>query len=176
MRTSKKDRRSERVPVTQRLILTILGTSGSEVLKEIVTTVEVSQHGARVHGRRSLQPNWKGNFVQLNSGRQAPVRVVWQVKPEGNAEYMESGVEILAEFNFWNRDFANPDAEPEPAEIVIENAAIPAEELLQKSAAFKAQSNEKVLETVWSGLVDQLEERSVLTRKELAEAIRKLAR
>ncbi len=152
MRTSRKDRRSERVPATRKLILTILGPSGAEILKEIITTVEISKHGARVRGRRTLQSNWKGNFVQLDSGRQAPVRVVWQVKPEAS-EYMESGLEILADFDFWDRAFANPDAEPQPVKIVIEDSAVPAEELLQKfkkSGAFQAQSNEKVLETVWS--------------------------
>jgi len=179
MRTSKKNRRSERVPIGQRLLLTILGPSGAEILREIVNTVEVSQHGARIRGRRTLQPNWKGNIVHLISGRQAPVRVVRQVKPEASAEFLESGLEILADFNFWNRAFANPDAEPDPVEIAIEDASIPAEEMLQrlkKSGAFQALSNEKVLETVWSGLVDQLEERNLLTRKELVEAIRKIAR
>ena len=178
MRTA-KDRRSERIPIKQRLILTIFGVSGAELLKEIVTTVDVSRNGARVRGRRALQSNWKGTFLQLDSGKQAPVRIIWQVKPEAGGEFMESGMEILAGFNFWNRDFANPDAKPEPVEIAIESASLPAEELLQKlkkSAAFQAQSNEKVLEAVWSGLVDQLEERNVLTRKDLVEAIRKIAR
>ena len=178
MRTSKKDRRSERIPVAHRLILSILGVSGAEMLKEIITTVEVSQHGARIRGRRTLQRDWKGMFVQLSSGRQAPVRVVWQVKPSEEAEFYESGVEILAEFNFWGRAFASPDLEPEQAGIAIEEAAVTPEEFLQelkKSSAFRSDQNGKLLEAMWCGLIEQLEERRLLTRKELVAAIRKVA-
>lgn len=179
MRTSRKDRRSERVPATHRLMLTILGPSGAEVLKEIVTTVEISQHGARLRGRRTLQTNWQGILVQLSSGRQASFRVVWQTKPASALEYMESGVELLANFSFWERTFSNPDAEPAAAEIVIETATVGPEELLQQlcqSPGFQAQDRERVLEAVWCGLIEQLEERHVITRPELVASIRKIGR
>ncbi|MBI4442485.1 MAG: hypothetical protein HY649_03815 [Acidobacteria bacterium] len=178
MRTSRKDRRSERIEATHRLLLSILGPSGAEVLKEIVTTVEVSQHGARIHGLRTFQTNWRGNLLQLSSGRQVPFRVVWQVKPPSGKGYLEAGVEILAEFNFWGRAFANPDAEPETTAITIENPALSPEELLQalrQSSAFQSPAGERLLETIWCGLVQQLEERNVFTRAELVAALRKIS-
>ena len=177
MRTSKKDRRSERVPAAHRMILTILGPNGAEVLKEIITTIEISQHGARIKGRRSLQPNWRGLLVNLNSGRQAPVRIVWQTKGSPNAEYMESGVEVLADFNFWGQVFQSPDTNPEQAWIAIENAGMSAKELLQvfrNASAFEPEQREKVLEAVWCGLVEQLEARKVFTRKELVATVRRI--
>ncbi len=177
MRTSRKDRRSERVPVTHRLLLTILGPSGAVILKEIVTTVEISQHGARLKGRRTLESNWKGVLVQLGSGQQSPCRVVWQTKSTSEPASLETGVEILASHNFWRRGFSNPDAEPEPAEIVIEDASVTPEVLLRKLAEAsdsQAQGDMQVLEAVWCGLVEQLEERNIFTRAELIAAIRKI--
>ena len=178
MRTSRKNRRSERVEVTHRLLLSILGPSGAVVLKEIVTTVEVSRHGARIRGLRTLQTNWRGTLVQLGSGRQVPFRVVRQAKPPSGKGYLEAGVEILADFDFWGRTFSNPDAEPEPAAIAIENAALSPEELLQalrQSSAFQSPEGERLLETIWCGLVQQLEERNVFTRTELVSALRKIS-
>ena len=177
MRTSRKDRRSERVPVTHRLLLTILGPSGAVILKEIVTTVEISQHGARLRGRRTLESNWKGVVVQLSSGLQAPCRIVWQAKSASEPAFLETGVEILAPYNFWGRSFSNPDAEPEPAEIVIEDASVTPEVLLRElgeASDSQSQGDMQVLETVWCGLVEQLEERNLFTRAELIAAIRKI--
>lgn len=178
MRTSRKDRRSERVPATHRLMLGILGPSGAEFLKEIVTTVEVSQHGALIHGHRTFQTNWRGTLLQLSSGRQVPFRVVWQIKPPTGGEYLETGVEILADFNFWGLAFSNPDAEPVPATITIENDAVSPEELLQalrKWSAFQPPEAGRLLETIWCGLVQQLEEHNVFTRAELVSTLRKIS-
>lgn len=173
MARSKKDRRSERIAAKHRMILSILGTSGAELLKEIITTVEVSQHGARIQGRRTLQPGWQGALVHLSSGRQAPIRVVWHVKAAG--EYFETGIELLAEHNFWGRTFANPDVtEQQPA---IENLFVSPQELiaiLGKSLPAGSAKDQTMLEAVWCGLVEQLEERKVFTRQELVAAIRKL--
>lgn len=175
MRTSKKDRRSERVPVVHRLMLTVLGVSGAEILKEIVNTIEISQHGTRIRGRRTLQTNWQGTLIQLSSGRQTPCRVVWQTKSASDPAYSEAGLEILATFNFWGQTFTNPDAEPVAAEIVIENAAVSPEELLREFRKVSPTlASERVLETVWCGLVEQLEERRVFTRGELVASIRKI--
>ena len=75
MKSSRKARRSGRNPVEQRLLLTILGPSGWEIAKEIVTTVEVSLHGARVRGVRTFRLGSEGLLTQLGSGLQAPFRV-----------------------------------------------------------------------------------------------------
>ncbi len=167
MRTSRKDRRSERVPTTHKLLLTILGPSGAVILKEIVTSVEISQHGARLRGRRTLEADWKGVLVQLGSGQQAPCRVVWQTKSVSVPASLETGVEILSVHDFWRRNFSNPDAEPESAEIVIEDASVTPEMLLRKlgeASNSHAKGDMQVLEAVWCGLVEQLEERNLFTR------------
>jgi hypothetical protein len=177
MRTSRKDRRSERVPATVRLILSVLGPSGAAVLKEIVTTVDVSQHGARIRGRRTLQKDWRGVLTQVSSGRSVPFRVLWQTKPTSGGEYLEAGVEILTGINFWGRTFSNPDAQPVPSSITIENAAMSPEELLQalrKQLAFQSPEGGQLLERIWCGLVQQLEERNVFTRAELVSTLRKI--
>ena len=175
MRTSRKDRRSERVTAAHRLMLTVLGESGGEILKEIITTIEISQHGTRIKGRRTLQPNWRGNLIQLSSGRQTPFRVVWQVKSPSDPLYLEAGLEILATTSFWGRSFANPDADPEAPEIVIENVALSPQELLRELRKISpAPGSPRVLEAAWCGLVEQLEERKVFTRTELVASLRKL--
>ena len=177
MRTSKKDRRSERIPALYRLILSIpIPPGGTEVLKEMITTVEVSQHGARIRGRNTLQQGWQGFLVLLNSGIQTPCRVVWQVKPSPKADFFETGVEIQAKFNFWGRVFSHGDEESAKIAVVIEDTSIPPEEFLQalrKSSAFQAEQSGKLLESVWGGLVEQLEERKIFTRAELAASIRR---
>src|ERR1019366_10189315 len=109
MRKSKMDRRSERVLVVHRLLLTIFSPGGAELLKEIVTTLDISKHGARVRGRRTLQENWKGTLTHLSSDRQVPCRVSWQSKSNTDGEYFESGIEILADFDFWDSCFSNGD-------------------------------------------------------------------
>jgi len=178
MRNTKKDRRSERVLSSHRLVLTILGPTGAEVLKEIIMTVDISKHGVRARGRRTLQPNWKGTLVQLNSGRQVPCRVTWQVKPTAEADYRETGIEIQANFDFWGRSFTSGDLEWLEAPVLIKSATVPPEKLLQalrNSAAFQGSSNGELLEAVWCGLVEQMEERRVFTRAELVAAIQKIS-
>ena len=174
MRKSAKERRSERVAAVHRMMLTILSPTGAELLKEIIITVDVSRHGARVRGRRTLQPNWKGTLVQLSSGRQVPCRVSWQVKPTPEADYFETGVEIMANFDFWGRSFSSGDLESLEAPILIENAGLPPEELLQ-ALRNASGGNGELLEAVWCGLVEQMEERKVFTRAELVASIRKVS-
>ena len=176
MRTSSKNRRSERTPATQRLVLTILGPGGAEVLKEIITTAEISRHGARIRGRRTLKPDWRGAFVQLTSGRKVAVRVVWQTNPAPNEEFKESGVEIIANFNFWGRVFSSPDQEPDSFEI--KNAAVCLEEACQYLRAapeFRNGTIEKLMEAVWWVMFEKLEGQKDCTRQELAESLRSVS-
>jgi hypothetical protein len=183
MKTSSKSRRSKRVPANHRLLITVLGPSGAEISKEIVSTVEVSQHGARVRGRRTLRPEAQGTLTQLSSGRQVPFRVAWQQKgSEPNS--LDTGVELLSNFDFWGAMFAEPSAEPEPAPVpapaLVEGNAVPlspAELLdeLRKAAQSPSDHKTRVLEAVWCALIDQLEERRVITRDELLTAIRSVA-
>jgi hypothetical protein len=184
MKESRKDRRGKRVPATHRLLITILGPTGGEISKEIVSTVEVSQHGARVRGRRTLRPDSQGLLTQLSSGRQAPFRVAWQQKSsEPNA--IDTGVELLSTFDFWGAIFSDSSIQPVPAAAPVESAVesgsppISPAELLDelRKAAQSSSSDQKtrVLEAVWCALIEQLEERQVFTREELLTAIRSVA-
>ena len=178
MKKSSKKRRSDRQPAAVRLLLTILGPSGAAVLKEVITTVEVSQYGARLRGRRPMEVGWQGVLIQLSSGRQAPFRVAWQIPVPDHPGYLDTGVELMPNLDFWGRRFS-PVPEPAPMEIVLEDATVSPAELLQalspKSPEPGDAQAEQLLETVWCGLVEQLEERNVFTRAELVASIRKIA-
>ena len=199
MKESREDRRGKRVPATHRLLITILGPTGAEISKEIVSTVEVSLHGARVRGRRTLRPDAQGLLTQLSSGRQAPFRVAWQRKStEPNS--VDTGVELLSTFDFWGAIFSDSslqpaapsatsadgaDAGPVSARTltadVVERASPPIspaellDELRRAAQWSSGDQKTRVLEAVWCALIDQLEERQVFTREELLTAIRSVA-
>ena len=176
MNTSRKDRRSKRIPAKHRLMLTILNTSGTAVVKEIVITVEVSRHGARIRGRRPLQTGWKGVLAELSSLRKAPFRVAWQAKASDATGYLDSGVEFLEDAEFWVERFSKPDPEPVPP-AKVEQAPVSMEKLLEELSelsAFQGQEKGRVLEGILCGLVEQLEERKIFTRAELVACLRKV--
>ena len=191
MKGSRKNRRSKRLPAAHRMLLAIVNSSGSEIAKEIVSTVEISQHGARVRGRRMFRAGSEGLLTQLSSGRQARIRVAWQEKVEAHPGYLDAGVELLNGFDYWRVSFADiapvesstPAAAgvageaPQPVPVSAE--ALPAQpltaqELIENLAAESA-DRPQVLEALWCGLVDQLEARNALSRTDLIAAIRTLA-
>ena len=180
MKGTCKDRRSRRIPAAHRMLLTILGPTGSEIVKEIVSTVELSQFGARVRGRRSLRPEAEGMLTQLRSGRQARIRIAWQIKPDESAEFLDTGVEILSGFDYWGISFAEPESAPptalNPATSPKGTAALAIHELLadvrEKTAGEAGTRN---LEILWCGLIEHLERRQLITRDDLTTAIRSIA-
>ena len=178
MKTPSKKRRSERLPAAVRLLLTIPGPGGAVALKEVVTTVEVSQYGARLLGRRLLEVGSQGVLIQLSSGRQTPFQVAWQAKSPARPGYLNTGIELLPNLHYWDRAFS-PAPEPSPTEIAIDAEAVSAEELVRalapESSPQQDWHSEPLLEVLWCGLVDQLAERKVITRAELAASLRKIA-
>ena len=180
MKPSRKDRRSKRIPAAHRLLLTILSPTGSEIAKEIVTTVEVSLHGARVWGIRTFRPDSQGLLTLLSSGQQAPVRIAWQPKAASNPKYFDTGVEFLSAFDFWGMTFSEPAAEP--ALRVAPRAATPNEpppispqgllDELEKASQPAGDHRTRTLEAAWCSLIDQLEERNVFSRDELLASLR----
>lgn len=169
-----KKRRSERIPAVRRLLLQVLGPGGAEVLKDIVTTVEISQHGAHIRGRRFFKPDWMGVLVQLHPCRKAPFRVAWQVKSKSHQGYFDTGVELLVPQDFWDHSFSGFAVRPEPAED-IENAALSSAELLRElKKTYLRPGGETALEMLWGGLVEQLEQRHIFTRAELVSTLRKI--
>ena len=95
MKTSRTDRRSKRVPATHRLFLTIPSPGGTKVVKEVVSTLELSRHGARVRGQCPLEPGWNGVLAELRSLRKANFRVAWQAQSPGAKGYLDTGLEFL---------------------------------------------------------------------------------
>ena len=175
---SVSDHPTERIPVFQRLQLTILGPQKQVVLKEIVTTIDVSENGARVKGQRTLQQNWRGTLLHLSSGRQIPCRVLWQARRSTEGEFWETGLEVVDTFGFWGVRFSNPEPEPPAADIAVEEPIVTPEALLEglgESPQLQSLEGQRVLEAVWCGLVEQLEERKVFTRAELVASIHKIA-
>jgi hypothetical protein len=160
------------------MLLTILGPSGSEFAKEIVSTVELSRFGARLRGRRSFRPDAEGLLTLLRSGRQARVRVVWQSKAADSSGYMDTGVEILSGFDYWGASFEEAEpaasAAPETAAGSAEASALAIQDVLTELAG--RGPNERNLETLWSVLIENLESRKVITREDLIAAIRNIAK
>jgi hypothetical protein len=147
-----------------------------EIMKEIVTAVELSQHGARVRGYRTVNSDAQGLLTQLSSGRQAPIRVAWQRRAQEDPNFLDTGVELLSGFDFWGITFTDPATHPARSSEPGKRAVSPREllEELQKllpSANHRAQ----VLESIWCGLIEQLEARRVITREDMVVALRGLA-
>lgn len=183
MKSSRKDRRSKRIPETHRLLLTILGPTGLEVSKEIVTTMEVSLYGARVRGIRTFRPDSQGVLTQLSSGQQAPVRVAWQTKAASDPKFLDTGVEFLSAFDFWGMTFSEPAAPPAPGAALPDKGDRPPvtpqellEELDKTSQSPDGAHRAHALEAAWCGLIDQLEERKVFSRDELLASLRTISR
>ena len=178
MKSTSKDRRSRRIPAAHRLLLTIVGGAGSEIAKEIVSTVELSQFGARVRGRRMLRPESEGVLTQLSSGRQARVRIAWQQKAPAPPGFLDTGLEILSGFDYWGDSFTESAVSPAPLLPLGSNGLAPltVEALLNH---LKEQSGSasglQPLETIWCGLIEQLEARKVLSREDLIAAVRSIA-
>ena len=174
MKATNKKRRSERVAATHRLMLIVQGPSGAAILKEIVTTLEISRHGALIRGRQPLQPGWTGSLLHLSSCRQVPFRVAYQVQAASSPVFFDTGLEILAPTDFWGRAFSNSRAPSDACDILLQNSAVSPAELLEELRKASPDPGGRLLEALWCGLVEQLEERRVFTRTELAATLRKL--
>lgn len=169
---SAKRRRSKRVSKSERVMLNI--TEPSPV-QDIVVTLEVSEHGAKVLARRHLKPESRGTAVFIATGRSVPCRVAWQREP-GPEGRMETGLEIYATSNFWGLDLHGSELEPEPAPVLVA-AAKPAAAPNSVSAMVDAMGASKASLPIdlWCSLVDNLEAKGVFTRVELAAMLKKIA-
>ena len=175
MKANVKNRRSSRVPGSHRLLFTIINSSGAEIMKEIVTAVELSQYGARVRGYRTVSADAQGLLTQLSSGRQAPIRVAWQRRADADPNFLDTGVELLSGFDFWGIVFADPALQPAPFSGPAKKAVRP-QELLEEMKKLLPSDNpqSQILESIWCGLIEQLEARRVIAREDLVSALRGL--
>src|SRR5262249_20387834 len=147
---------SKRIPAAHRLLMTLLNSSGKELAKEIVSTVQLSQYGAHIRGRQQMLPNSEAVLTQLSSGRQARVRIAWQQKSTTHHGLYDAGVELLSGFEFWGVSFAEPEQAKAPTPPPVPSLHEILEELVKQS---EDDPGTRIMETVWCGLVDHLEAR-----------------
>ena len=168
MKGSAKQRRSKRIPASHRLLLTVVNADGAESAREIVSTVELSQYGAHIRGRKQLQADSEAVLTQLSSGRQARIRVAWQQKSATHHGQLDTGVELLSGFEFWGVSFSEqvPEQSADPAGPSFRDIL---DELVKQSGD---DPGTRVMETVWCGLIDHLEARELIKREELVQSIR----
>jgi hypothetical protein len=181
-------RRSKRVSKSERVMLDI--TDPAPTVQDIVVTLEVSEHGAKVLARRHLLKEARGMAMFIAAGRKVPCRIAWQRAP-GPDGRMETGLEIYANGNFWGLDLAGSEVEPEPEKPLpaalrpvsstpSTPAATPAREV---SATMKmileALSQNKSASLpidLWCLLVDNLEAKGVFSRAELIAMLKKIGK
>ena len=118
---SAKRRRSKRVSKSERVLLSI--TDPTEI-QDVVVTLEVSQHGAKVLARRKLPANSRGTATFIAGGKQVPCRVAWQ-RPPGAEGRMETGLEIYpTSVNFWGVDLQGSEVDRTEQLVLAEAPAI----------------------------------------------------
>src|SRR5258708_3034738 len=170
---SAKRRRSKRVSKSERVMLNIVEPTA---IQDIVVTLEVSEHGAKVLARRHLKPDSRGTAVFIATGRQVPCRVAWQREP-GPEGRMETGLEIYATSNFWGLDLhgSEVDPEPEPVAAAVAAPSKPASSSVSALGDAMGTSKGSMPIDVWCALVDNLEAKGVFTRVELAAMLKKIS-
>jgi len=190
-------RRSKRISKSERVMLDITNPAP---VQDIVVTLEVSAHGAKVLARRSMQKEARGTAMFIAAGRQVPCRIAWQRQagPDGR---METGLEIYANGNFWGLDLAGSEVAVEPSPLppaLKVSISVPAPAAKPSAAthpshashpaipATKSASMQAMLETIggnrsaslpidlWCMLVDNLEAKGVFSRAELIAMLKKI--
>jgi hypothetical protein len=192
-------RRSKRISKSERVMLDITEPTA---VQDIVVTLEVSAHGAKVLARRHLQKDSKGTAMFIAAGRKVPCRIAWQRTPGADGR-METGLEIYTNGNFWGLDLAGSEVDPEPAKPLPaalrapDSSAKPAAAGRSSSPSHPAVSAGKqepsatmkaVLQALgnnrseslpidlWCLLVDSLEAKGVFTRAELIAMLKKMGK
>jgi hypothetical protein len=174
---SAKRRRSKRVSKSERVMVSITDPSP---VQDVVVTLEVSQHGAKVLARRHFVTDSRGTAMFIATGREVPCRVAWQRAP-GAEGRMETGLEIYANGNFWGLDLEGSELEPELLPHALTAAApkaaagkVAASSVATMVDALGSKNAATLSIELWCALVDNLEAKGVFTRAELAAMLRKL--
>lgn len=188
-----KDRRSKRVAAKHNIMLMVETGQDKPPSKEVVTTMHISQHGAHLLGRRPLLENSKGRVAHLSTCKQAPFRIAWQAPSRTRPGYHEMGIEFEEPLDFWGTNF-EPGTSPASVEGVLQESGaleMPAAPKPRQSSASadKAASGtileqlrtipssaegREITDAIWCGLIEQLEERRVISRAELIASLRKV--
>jgi hypothetical protein len=193
MTATEKNRRSARIAAKHNLMLMLEAEEGKRPSKEVVTTLHISKHGAHLLGRKPLLQNVKGRLAHLSTCKQAPFRIAWQSPSRTQPGYHEMGIEFEEPLDFWGTTFepVAVAALPEIKPAELSGLEIPSEPQSRRSAtSAEVDSCGRMLEllrnipssadgrettdAMWCGLVEQLEERRVITRSELIASLRKV--
>lgn len=176
---SAKRRRSKRVSKSERVMVSIVEPSP---VQDVVVTLEVSQHGAKVLARRHFIPDSKGTALFIATGREVPCRIAWQRSP-GPEGRMETGLEIYANGNFWGLDLEGSELEQDQAPVpALPPALLPASKKAPTASisevidSLAAKNTGSLSVDLWCLLVDALEAKGVFTRAELTAMLKKLGR
>jgi hypothetical protein len=188
MKTENKNRRSARIPAKHNIMLMVEGAEGQSLAKEVVTTVRISRHGAQLLGRNPLRENSTGKVAHLSTCRQAPFRIAWQAPSTEKPGFHEIGIEFEDLSDFWGGTFPGSDpAQPAMANPSINSQLASAEplaaaasrlsssDILQQLRTIPAsKEGREITDAIWCGLIEQLEERRVISRNELISSLRKV--
>jgi hypothetical protein len=170
---SAKRRRSKRVAKSERVMVSI---TDPPPVQDVVVTLEVSQHGAKVLARRHFLADSRGTAMFIATGREVPCRVAWQRSP-GAEGRMETGLEIYSNSNFWGLDLEGSELEPDPpppkpAAATPKAAAPPS--VAAMVDALESKNSATLSIDLWCALVDNLEAKGVFSRAELIAMLKKL--
>lgn len=187
MKASSRNRRGPRIAARHNIMLMVEGPPGERPAKEVVTTLHISRHGAHLVGRRALQENSKGRVAHLGTCKQAPFRIAWQAPSKQQPGFHEMGIEFEEPADFWGASFEAASApagatEPIPAEGPALSDSTSQQSSGSSCGALLEQLRQvpssaegrEVTDALWCGLVEQLEERRVITRGELIASLRKV--
>lgn len=176
MTTQSRTRRHERHTVETGLMLRI---TDPVVEQEVVRTVDISSHGARVLSRHQWPADARGTARSIENRREAPCRIVWQSKRPDDNGYYETGIEIGLEpgtraFLFEvTETVAAPSlhafAAPQPV-AQSDDLSMLSEALSQARAA----EGEEMLERLCTGIVELLESKGLIKRADLIATLRRL--
>ena len=174
---SAKRRRSKRISKSERVMLSITEPTA---VQDVVVTLEVSQHGAKVLARRHFKAESRGTATFIANGRAVPCRVAWQRAP-GAEGRMETGLEIYSNSNFWGLDLEGSEVDPEPEPPPPSAKAMPAAlkpatptSVAALVDALESKNSASLSVDLWCALVDSLESKGVFTRSELIAMLKKL--
>lgn len=168
--------RHPRFEVVHRLMLRI---AKPHSIEDIVTTVDVSMHGARILSRRSLPVDARGTIELTETRRQVPCRVVWQKKQRNEDGCFETGLELgldpATRKCLWP-ELGGPGASHPSAPAAPHPAAEPAGSVVDLLAERHAKAGLDGLSDLLSAVIGVLEKRGAIKREELIETLRSLGR
>lgn len=163
-------RRSSRIVIS--IPVEVLGrdADGSEV-REVTTTKYVNKHGAQIFLDHPF-PLGAEVFVGIpHLERKQRCKVVWLSQERDERGRYSIGVELERAENFWGVQFP-PDDWVAPTQVPLAGAA--PRPILPPSES--DDQEQRMIRAILNALISVLEEKGVVTRRELAEMFKRMGR